>query len=139
MSRWTPDSSSPYIRLGAYDPAGHSDETVDERQLILCAVYVADAANNIPCMEDGRFYRNPRPLPHRVWTNSECSKYYLCLGEYTNTFQISTLIIVKSTPLTRGLTLRGATAAKLVVSCPTFSFQTARCSSSSARRGCFST
>jgi hypothetical protein len=35
----------------------------------------------VPCMEDGRFYRNPKIAPDKVWTISECSKYYLCLGE----------------------------------------------------------
>lgn len=34
---------------------------------------------SIECYEDGKFYRNPdRPI-HKIWSNSECAKYYLCL------------------------------------------------------------
>lgn len=56
--------------------------------LLFCAASVirADVDHyhlklRVPCLEDGRFYRNPRAEPERVWTISECSKYYLCLGE----------------------------------------------------------
>lgn len=56
--------------------------------VVLLGPAAADAAN-IPCMEDGRFYRNPRPPPHRVWTNGECSKYYLCLDGEVFEFKCS--------------------------------------------------
>lgn len=37
------------------------------------------------CLEDSRFYRDPKRPVHKIWTNSECSKYYLCLdGEVFN-------------------------------------------------------
>lgn len=35
--------------------------------------------NTISCIEDGRFYRNPERPVHKMWSNAECSKYYLCL------------------------------------------------------------
>ncbi|PNF25120.1 hypothetical protein B7P43_G01988 [Cryptotermes secundus] len=44
----------------------------------------------VPCLEDGRFYRNPRAEPERVWTTSECSKYYLCLDGEVFGFKCST-------------------------------------------------
>lgn len=32
-----------------------------------------------------RFYRDPNRPVHKIWTSSECSKYYLCLeGEVFN-------------------------------------------------------
>ncbi|XP_013100178.2 chitin deacetylase 1 [Stomoxys calcitrans] len=42
--------------------------------------------NNIECLEDiARFYRDPNRPVHKIWTSSECSKYYLCLeGEVFN-------------------------------------------------------
>lgn len=35
--------------------------------------------DNVKCVEDGRFYRNPDRELHKIWTTSECNKYYLCL------------------------------------------------------------
>lgn len=45
--------------------------------------------NDIKCFDDSRFYRNPdRPL-HRIWSNIECAKYYLCLDGEVFEFQCS--------------------------------------------------
>ena len=35
-----------------------------------------------PCLDDNKFYRNPRTPTHIVWTPTECAKYYLCLGKH---------------------------------------------------------
>uniref|UniRef100_A0A1B0CRU7 Chitin-binding type-2 domain-containing protein n=1 Tax=Lutzomyia longipalpis TaxID=7200 RepID=A0A1B0CRU7_LUTLO len=35
--------------------------------------------NVVACLEDGRFYRNPDRAVHKMWSNAECSKYFLCL------------------------------------------------------------
>ncbi|XP_061386614.1 chitin deacetylase 1 [Musca vetustissima] len=42
--------------------------------------------NKVECLEDiVRFYRDPNRPVHKIWTSSECSKYYLCLeGEVFN-------------------------------------------------------
>lgn len=42
--------------------------------------------NKIECLEDiVRFYRDPNRPVHKIWTSTECSKYYLCLeGEVFN-------------------------------------------------------
>ncbi|KAI8118034.1 hypothetical protein CVS40_10223 [Lucilia cuprina] len=42
-------------------------------------------SNSVDCLEDLRFYRDPNRPVHKIWTSSECSKYYLCLeGEVFN-------------------------------------------------------
>jgi len=44
----------------------------------------------VPCIENGRFYRNPNRDVAYIWSTSECSKYYLCIdGEIFN-FECST-------------------------------------------------
>jgi len=58
----------------------------DQPLFLAAGVVMADIDHyhlklKVPCLENGRFYRNPSPAPEKVWTTSECSKYYLCLGE----------------------------------------------------------
>ncbi|XP_026462425.1 uncharacterized protein LOC113364159 [Ctenocephalides felis] len=43
----------------------------------------------IPCIEEGRFYRNPARSAHRLWTSEECSKYFLCLDGEVFEFRCS--------------------------------------------------
>lgn len=45
--------------------------------------------DDIPCMEDSKFYRNPDRPSHKLWSNSECSKYYLCLDGEVFEFKCS--------------------------------------------------
>ena len=42
----------------------------------------------VPCIENGKFYRNPNRHPDYVWSQTECAKYYLCIEDevsYTHT------------------------------------------------------
>lgn len=34
---------------------------------------------SIECLKNDRFYRDPNRPVHKIWTNIECSKYFLCL------------------------------------------------------------
>lgn len=45
--------------------------------------------DSIPCLEDSKFYRNPDRPTHKIWTNAECSKYYLCLDSEVFEFKCS--------------------------------------------------
>lgn len=45
--------------------------------------------DTIKCFEDSKFYRNPERPTHKLWTNSECSKYYLCLDGEVFEFKCS--------------------------------------------------
>lgn len=45
--------------------------------------------DSIACLEDSKFYRNPDRPTHKMWTNSECSKYYLCLDGEVFEFKCS--------------------------------------------------
>ena len=33
----------------------------------------------VPCIDNGKFYRNPNRDIDAFWSTSECSKYYLCI------------------------------------------------------------
>ncbi|XP_071451813.1 chitin deacetylase 1 [Hetaerina americana] len=46
--------------------------------------------NKVPCLVEDKFYRNPNRKPNRVWSNTECSKYYLCLDGEVFEFRCST-------------------------------------------------
>ena len=35
----------------------------------------------VPCIENGKFYRNPNRHPDYVWSQTECAKYYLCIED----------------------------------------------------------
>lgn len=45
--------------------------------------------DTIKCFEDSKFYRNPERPTHKMWTNAECSKYYLCLDGEVFEFKCS--------------------------------------------------
>lgn len=53
-------------------------------------MFIADSEEKqVRCLENGRFYRDPDRPAHIVWTNSECSKYYLCLQDEVFEFKCS--------------------------------------------------
>lgn len=45
--------------------------------------------DTIKCYEDSKFYRNPERPTHKMWSNTECSKYYLCLDGEVFEFKCS--------------------------------------------------
>lgn len=45
--------------------------------------------DSVQCIEGAKFYRNPDRLLSKQWTNSECSKYYLCLDDDVFEFKCS--------------------------------------------------
>lgn len=45
--------------------------------------------SSIPCQEGAKFYRNPDRPTNKIWTNFECSKYYLCLDGEVFEFKCS--------------------------------------------------
>ena len=65
--------------------------------LSLCISFLASGGNlvkrslkdTIKCYEDSKFYRNPERPTHKMWTNAECSKYYLCLDGEVFEFKCS--------------------------------------------------
>lgn len=42
-------------------------------------VTVDATGNDVTCLDDAKFYRNPDRHTHALWSYNECSKYYLCL------------------------------------------------------------
>ncbi|XP_044253775.1 chitin deacetylase 1 isoform X2 [Tribolium madens] len=55
----------------------------------LLGLFIATQSEKIKCVENGRFYRDPDRPPHKVWTSSECSKYYLCIDGEVFDFRCS--------------------------------------------------
>lgn len=45
--------------------------------------------DTIKCLEDSKFYRSPDRPTHKIWSNTECSKYYLCLDGEVFEFKCS--------------------------------------------------
>ena len=43
----------------------------------------------VPCIENGKFYRNPNRHPDYVWSQTECAKYYLCIEDEVSTVSIA--------------------------------------------------
>ncbi|KAK9882990.1 hypothetical protein WA026_001205 [Henosepilachna vigintioctopunctata] len=48
------------------------------------------AGRQIDCIENGKFYRDPARPTHKVWTDTECAKYFLCLEKEVFHFHCST-------------------------------------------------
>ena len=44
----------------------------------------------VPCIDNGKFYRNPNRDPNTVWSTSICSKYHLCIENEIFSFECST-------------------------------------------------
>ncbi|XP_017461566.1 PREDICTED: uncharacterized protein LOC108354898 [Rhagoletis zephyria] len=54
--------------------------SIDAKQFVNASNLFKRSANpNIECLKNDRFYRDPNRPVHKIWTNSECSKYFLCL------------------------------------------------------------
>ena len=49
--------------------------------LSLSTVLVEALKVKVPCIENGKFYRNPNRNPDHVWSQTECAKYYLCIED----------------------------------------------------------
>ncbi|KAL9929449.1 chitin and LDLR binding deacetylase 3 [Glossina fuscipes fuscipes] len=53
--------------------------------ILIMSALTIDAIRNetqksqVQCLEGSHFYRDPNRPVHKIWTNTECSKYYLCL------------------------------------------------------------
>lgn len=45
--------------------------------------------DSVKCLDGAKFYRNPDRPTNKIWTNSECSKYYLCLDGEVFEFKCS--------------------------------------------------
>lgn len=41
------------------------------------------------CLENEKFYRDPDRALHKIWTEDECSKYFLCLDDEVFEFRCS--------------------------------------------------
>jgi len=57
---------------------------------LVVAVSVDALREKVPCVENGKFYRNPNRDPNLVWSAQECSKYYLCIEAEVFHFECST-------------------------------------------------
>ena len=44
----------------------------------------------VPCIDNGKFYRNPNREAAHVWSATICSKYYLCIENEVFSFTCST-------------------------------------------------
>ncbi|XP_049306369.1 chitin deacetylase 1 isoform X1 [Bactrocera dorsalis] len=61
--------------------------TSSARNRLKILFYYAQSSNlfkrntrpSIECLKNDRFYRDPHRPVHKIWTNTECSKYFLCL------------------------------------------------------------
>lgn len=47
----------------------------------------------VECFDGAKFYRNPNRPAHKLWTNYECSKYYLCLDGEVFEFKCSVSLL----------------------------------------------
>lgn len=53
----------------------------------------AVASTKVQCMENQRFYRDPDRSSQTIWSQEECSKYYLCLEGEVFEFKCSTELL----------------------------------------------
>ena len=59
-------------------------------------ISIVDALKEkVPCIENGKFYRNPNRHPDYVWSQTECAKYYLCIEDEVSTVSISPNAVVQ--------------------------------------------
>ena len=64
-------------------------------QTILCILFAQLVAANsfrdkVPCIDNGKFYRNPNREAAHIWSTTLCSKYYLCIENEIFSFTCST-------------------------------------------------
>jgi len=62
-------------------------------QVFLAAGQPRSHRRSIPCLSPGHFYRNPLTPLDRIWSNTECSKYYLCLDGEVYDFKCSVSLL----------------------------------------------
>ena len=62
-------------------------------QTILCISFarlVNSFRDKVPCIDNGKFYRNPNREAAHIWSTTLCSKYYLCIENEIFSFTCST-------------------------------------------------
>ena len=61
---------------------------------IVCCMYlsmvVESLREKVPCIDNGKFYRNPNREAAHVWSATICAKYYLCIENEIFSFTCST-------------------------------------------------
>ena len=61
---------------------------------IVCCMYLSMAVESlrekVPCIDNGKFYRNPNREAAHVWSATICAKYYLCIENEIFSFTCST-------------------------------------------------
>jgi hypothetical protein len=72
--RIAPDKSRPCCRL--------TWRLASTSLLLLVFLPLSESlAERVPCVETGKFYRNPNRDPDKAWSQRECAKYYLCVDD----------------------------------------------------------
>ncbi|XP_012282378.1 uncharacterized protein LOC105700791 [Orussus abietinus] len=64
-------------------------EQVPFLTLLLISGSVLTRGKTTNCIDNGKFYRNPRTPTRSVWSPTECAKYYLCLDDEVFEFKCS--------------------------------------------------
>lgn len=62
-------------------------------QTILCISFsqlVNSYRDKVPCIDNGKFYRNPNREAANIWSTAICAKYYLCIENEIFAFTCST-------------------------------------------------
>lgn len=60
--------------------------------MLVCVYIIKLAGESSPlirCLENEKFYRDPDRALHKMWTNDECSRYFLCLDGEVFEFKCS--------------------------------------------------
>ena len=52
--------------------------------------FVNGLREKVPCIDNGKFYRNPNRDAATIWATTECAKYYLCIENEIFSFTCST-------------------------------------------------
>ena len=59
--------------------------------LYICFLRFVNALREkVPCIDNGKFYRNPNREAAHVWSTTICSQYYLCIENEVFSFACST-------------------------------------------------
>ena len=53
-------------------------------------IKVSALREKVPCIDNGKFYRNPNREAAHVWSATICAKYYLCIENEIFSFTCST-------------------------------------------------
>ncbi|KAL3272983.1 hypothetical protein HHI36_014440 [Cryptolaemus montrouzieri] len=68
----------------------HENCSIVRRNILLDISLKAVTGKQASCIENGRFYRDPSRPTHKIWTEQECAKYFLCLEGEVFEFRCST-------------------------------------------------